>query len=149
MRHRQRLPEIIIALAPRQKKHTKLLPMFFPLGVVVRFRAVVAEDTTPRSSGQQLLIVIVIMIIIIIIIIIITVTVVLLPGQKKLGTQVVVVFGIMIQTTFSDIARYEYIASAKMTARFARSYVIDVWNHGMLLLQVTKKMCSAEFADIF
>ena len=44
-----------VALTPREQQFPKGLPMCFPLGVVVRFRAVVAGNITLRPYRQQLL----------------------------------------------------------------------------------------------
>ena len=40
---------------PLEKKLPMILPKLFPLGVVVRFRAAVAENITLRPYGRQLL----------------------------------------------------------------------------------------------
>ena len=48
------LPKNLPKYLPRQKL-PKYLPKFFPLGVVVRFRAVFTESLTVRPYGQQLL----------------------------------------------------------------------------------------------
>ena len=41
-----------IALAPREKYFPKFLPTLFPLGVVIRFRAVVVERITRRRTPR-------------------------------------------------------------------------------------------------
>ena len=45
----------VFALTPREKQLPKFLPIVFPVGVVVRFRKVVAENITLRPYGQHLL----------------------------------------------------------------------------------------------
>ena len=62
---------------PQRKTLPRFLSICFPLGVVVRFRAVFTESMTLWSYGQQLL------------------KFVLLLGLKKLGTHVVVVFWVV------------------------------------------------------
>ena len=44
-----------VALIPRDQTNTKFVLMLFSLGVVVRFRALVAEHIILRPYGQQLL----------------------------------------------------------------------------------------------
>ena len=53
-----------VALTPREKRNMMytyiyiyiyIFPKFFPLGVVIRLRAMFAENITLRPSGQQLL----------------------------------------------------------------------------------------------
>ena len=44
-----------LALTPWEKRLPEFLPKFFPLGVAVRFRAILAGNITLRPYGQQLL----------------------------------------------------------------------------------------------
>ena len=72
-----------VALTPREKK----IRCVCPLRVVVRFRAVVAENLTPKALRTT------------------TSEVFLVLGQKKLGTHVVVVFGVVICHTYATWPR--------------------------------------------